>query len=1023
MKKLIAFVLCSAGLALASISGSQLTPAVGQSSAGSTLVSASTTCTTDSIILVAVEANLGTGNGPGAISSVAGCGLTFVNISSLNLNYGDVIGTGMSSRFEVWRAKGTGGTGAITITWATSPSNRSAVFSKFSGALLTGTNGADAIGITGTGHGDSVASPAPASVTMGAFGSSSNATYAAAGTYYAQTMVAGSSMSILGTVAGPTVADEWSVGNVANPQMTWVSGGATRWGMVSVELIAAGGGGPPPPAGTNNYYVKPGGSDTNSEGSVLNSGGATAWATINYAIATAVLGAAPYGTIIHVADGTYLESSASCSPIGSPEALCFNHGGTSTQPFVVQCDNGLNGAAGHPGSPGHCLIRKSANTANPQFVTIAGVDYVTLQGFDIGGDSAYPQTLVQAGILVNGKETPTPKGNFVNIQYNYVHDMATAANDGNGFGNGCTSEAMIVTNFNNQGTARIPTDDHIIGNFVNNGGSLTNPSCNQWHGIYFTCPRCIIENNIVGNQAATGIKVYPYLCSEVVSNNLVYHNGWWGMLVKDNGLGNCAQDGYTVGQTTIHNNIAINNGFNNACGGIMLGNGSQGTNRFADNLLLGNLPNDNIVQMNTSAGCSSASISGAIGTINGASGATLANTFVNYQQNGTGNYHLASGSLAVGAGDSSCVSGGITPCIPTVDLEALVRPSPLSIGPYEYASPGATPHVTPSSVSFGSVNIGSSSLAQTFTFTNSSSSSVSISTVASSNNSEFPKTNDLCTGRTVAANTGTCTFQVAFAPTATGTRASTVTISGTGPGLPVSIALTGTGVTPGQASFNVTSQAYGSVTVGASASHSFSLFNPPNGSSVASLSISLSTGTQFRILGNTCNPTLPVSGTCTVNVGCNPTATGVFNDVLLAANAASYTPSVSLTCTGVAAPSPGGNPQTHNISGTEPLQQVNAAWVNGIAPGYWPTNCGGLTLCLSSGTVNCNGTITGYGGGTLTMANNTTNYIYLDVASSCAPATNASPPSCVSPKISTVVTSGGAITAITDLRLMANYCP
>jgi hypothetical protein len=113
------------------------------------------------------------------------------------------------------------------------------------------------------------------------------------------------------------------------------------------------------------------------------------------------------------------------------------------------------------------------------------------------------------------------------------------------------------------------------------------------------------------------------------------------------------------------------------------------------------------------------------------------------------------------------------------------------------------------------------------------------------------------------------------------------------------------------------------------------------------------------------------------------------------------------------------NPQTHDLSNPEPLWPVNAKWVNGVAPGYWPTNGGGLVLDLSAGTSNNSGTIVSYAGGTLTMANNTTNYVFLDSAASYAPGSNTTGFTSAHVAIATVVTLSGAITAITDHRLAA----
>lgn len=85
--------------------------------------------------------------------------------------------------------------------------------------------------------------------------------------------------------------------------------------------------------------------------------------------------------------------------------------------------------------------------------------------------------------------------------------------------------------------------------------------------------------------------------------------------------------------------------------------------------------------------------------------------------------------------------------------------------------------------------------------------------------------------------------------------------------------------------------------------------------------------------------------------------------------------------------------------------------------GYAATAGSGLTLNLAAGRNRCSNTMTNYAGGTLTMANNTTNYVYLDTSSSCAPASNTSGYASTGIALDTVVTSGGVITTITDDRV------
>ncbi len=103
-------------------------------------------------------------------------------------------------------------------------------------------------------------------------------------------------------------------------------------------------------------------------------------------------------------------------------------------------------------------------------------------------------------------------------------------------------------------------------------------------------------------------------------------------------------------------------------------------------------------------------------------------------------------------------------------------------------------------------------------------------------------------------------------------------------------------------------------------------------------------------------------------------------------------------------------------SSTAPLFAVNAKYANGVAPGYAPTAGSGLTLNLGKGTANCLGTLVEYAGGTLTMTNTATNYVYLAPSSSCAPTSNTSSFTSTTVWVAKVTTSGGAITAIDDVR-------
>ena len=111
-------------------------------------------------------------------------------------------------------------------------------------------------------------------------------------------------------------------------------------------------------------------------------------------------------------------------------------------------------------------------------------------------------------------------------------------------------------------------------------------------------------------------------------------------------------------------------------------------------------------------------------------------------------------------------------------------------------------------------------------------------------------------------------------------------------------------------------------------------------------------------------------------------------------------------------------PQANDIPPTQPIFATNAKMTNGVAPGYWPTAAAttGLTLHVSPGTSFFGGVLYFWNGLTpLTMTDNSTNYVYVDTSNG-HPAFNTSGFTTGEFPVATVVTSGGNITSILDVR-------
>ncbi len=108
-------------------------------------------------------------------------------------------------------------------------------------------------------------------------------------------------------------------------------------------------------------------------------------------------------------------------------------------------------------------------------------------------------------------------------------------------------------------------------------------------------------------------------------------------------------------------------------------------------------------------------------------------------------------------------------------------------------------------------------------------------------------------------------------------------------------------------------------------------------------------------------------------------------------------------------------PQTQAV---QELFPVNAKYVQGFGPGYWPTAGSNLILNLAPGTAVCGNTARIYVGGTFTLTSNSTNYVYLDTTNSCIPAFNTTGFGSTTLPIAIVITSSASITSVTDVRTM-----
>lgn len=200
----------------------------------------------------------------------------------------------------------------------------------------------------------------------------------------------------------------------------------------------------------------------------------------------------------------------------------------------------------------------------------------------------------------------------------------------------------------------------------------------------------------------------------------------------------------------------------------------------------------------------------------------------------------------------------------------------------------------PTSLAFGSVNLGSSS-SKSETLTNTGGSSLTISQ-ASIAGSGFSITG-LTLPATLAANQSVA-FTVKFTPAAAGAVSGNLAIVSDGSNPSLNVPLTGTGTAPGQLSASPTSLAFGNVQIGSNSTKSETITN--NGGTSVTISQANITGAAYSVSGLTLPVTLAPNQNVAFTVTFAPTAAGSANGTLAIVSDAPGSPlNIALTGTGV----------------------------------------------------------------------------------------------------------------------------
>ncbi|WP_249227779.1 discoidin domain-containing protein [Kutzneria sp. CA-103260] len=396
-----------------------------------------------------------------------------------------------------------------------------------------------------------------------------------------------------------------------------------------------------------------------------------------------------------------------------------------------------------------------------------------------------------------------------------------------------------------------------------------------------------ISNNTVQLQIlANGIAIYGGH-DNTVSGNLVQDSG----ITQGGGIHVGQRFTSTpVGTTTISNNTLIRNGSldpNWQFGvGSLWFDGSQGA-------ITGpiNVTNALIEQSPYEA------IQWVEGTVSGVNlnNVTIAGAGTFAFQEQTGGSMSATNVVATGIAQNppsySCEGGnftitdnggnsGFTPTQCAGDNPTPVYPP--------YPPTGVT--TAPSALNFGAVATGATSAAQTVMVANPTNAAASVSSI--SINGDFAQTNTC--GSSIPAN-GSCTVSVTFKPTATGSRAGTLTVNAGG--VTNTVGLSGTGTAPGPVlSASPANLSFAGTVVGSTApSQTVTVTN--TGTTAATVSGVSVTGDFSQT--NNCG-TIAVNGTCAVTVSFKPTTGGARTGaVTITSNANNSPTSVGLSGSGI----------------------------------------------------------------------------------------------------------------------------
>lgn len=255
-------------------------------------------------------------------------------------------------------------------------------------------------------------------------------------------------------------------------------------------------------------------------------------------------------------------------------------------------------------------------------------------------------------------------------------------------------------------------------------------------------------------------------------------------------------------------------------------------------------------------------------------------------------------------------------------------------------APGAL-EVSPSFLVFGSQTIGQPSLTQPVTVFNTGPTALTLQPIAVTG--DFSLATSTC-GSQIAAGSN-CTLYLLFSPTQPGSRQGAATLTAIENNIPVTIALSGTGLAAASLAANTAAIAFTSVGIGSTSAPLPLVLT--NSGTAAVTGLTLAAAPPFSVQPGTCTLQLAAGASCTAQVYFSPTVTGSLTGSLTVSSSTIGVNPLTITLSGTGLPGAALtiSPNPINFPSTT-LEATSAAVTAVIAnPGASPIN--GLVLAAT----------------------------------------------------------------------------